>query len=438
MRVLVVDDSPTIRRVVTAILERHGHDATAAADGLSALDMLGAKGLQVDLVLLDFVMPRMNGFQFCRALRQRPEHAATPVVLMSAKSDKIRDQFVQQTGAIDAITKPFDAQALVAVIEHAMKRLRSGRVVPSSTALPDFPDDGDLAPASRAASEVPARAVLHGDVAYVPVGAVLQMLQVEQRSGLLVVSNDDCEVRIALHEGLIDFVESRNTAEEFRLGRFFVERGFVTRAELEEVLAQQAAATARVARASDVPTSSAPPPKANGDGASLLDLVDKLTDDPPPSFPMTVPLLGDALVQAGRIGDGELRSALERQSSELVYEVLRWTKGRFELRRDPGLVSTSKLRLPVAHVVMEGFRRVDEWRLIESRIESFEAVLVRDSMAIDSLGVGALPREEQDVLDLVNGQRTVRDLVAESNMSSFDACKVLYQLLEARLVRRRP
>ena len=73
-------------------------------------------------------MPKMNGFQFCRALRTSERFPTLPVVLMSAKSDKIRDHFVDQTGAIDAISKPFDAQALIVAIENALRRVSLGRV----------------------------------------------------------------------------------------------------------------------------------------------------------------------------------------------------------------------------------------------------------------------------------------------------------------------
>jgi CheY-like chemotaxis protein len=107
-RILVVDDSPTIRKVVKSILEARDYEAVLAEDGQNALELLGHE--RVDLVLLDFVMPRMNGYQFCRELRAHPELKNLPVVLMSAKGDKIRGQFVQQTGATDAITKPFDAR----------------------------------------------------------------------------------------------------------------------------------------------------------------------------------------------------------------------------------------------------------------------------------------------------------------------------------------
>ena len=119
-RVLVVDDSPTIRKLVSAILARHDYEAAQAPDGQAGLDRLRQGG--VDLVLLDFVMPRMNGYQFCREMRADETLRHLPVVLMSAKGDKIRGQFVQQTGAIDAITKPFDARGLLAVVEGALQK----------------------------------------------------------------------------------------------------------------------------------------------------------------------------------------------------------------------------------------------------------------------------------------------------------------------------
>src|SRR5262245_38325882 len=137
-RVLVVDDSATILKVVSAILARHGYEPAVARDGLAGLEMI-KRGPKIDLVLLDFVMPRMNGYQFCRELRSNPAHRALPVVLMSAKGDKIRGQFVQQTGAVDAITKPFDARALVAVVEGALAKTAEGRArpVPEGAKMPE-------------------------------------------------------------------------------------------------------------------------------------------------------------------------------------------------------------------------------------------------------------------------------------------------------------
>jgi hypothetical protein len=86
---------------------------------------------------------------------------------------------------------------------------------------------------------------------------------------------------------------------------------------------------------------------------------------------------------------------------------------------------------------MEGFRRVDEWRVVEEGLGSFESVLQADSAAVQAVGVDRLAKPEQKLLEMIDGERTVREIIKQSHMSSFDACKILFQLIEARLVRRR-
>ena len=523
-RILVVDDSPTIRRVVSAILERHGYEAALASDGEDALHALQSGEVKADLVLLDFVMPRMNGYQFCRALRADVELAMTPVVLMSAKSDRIRDQFVQQTGAMDAITKPFDAQALVAVVENALHRVNTGRS--SSTRLPDLdPEEpapppieletrrthvaqivatklahivtktmgekpnaspGELAAAltERLAKDAllemveavrdlervgeSSGSVLSGDLGVVPIGAILQLLQVENQTGVLVCRSGTADVVATFRKGLIDLVQSSGAGDEFRLGRYFVEEGILTPAQIDDVMNRPRGADATAAsdeaegpRSRVTVRNDAPASRSNQLGSDPLISVkapDTERDDPHarttlPGLPVsslgsqpspTDPdprrrLLGATLLALGKITESQLRTALTRQSSELLYEVLRWPKGRFDFRAEPAsdVVESAQLGLPVASVVMEGFRRVDEWRVLERTIGSFDAVLVRDDLALRSIDMGTLPTKEKAVLDAVDGARSVRAIVAASHMSSFDACRVLVQFLEARVLRRR-
>jgi CheY-like chemotaxis protein len=411
-RVLVVDDSSTIRRVVAAVLHRHGYETVPAADGQAALDELARStrpqrngqsnpAAKIDVALVDFVMPRMNGLQLCRAIRAQPALRSLPVVFMSAKPEHLREQSLHQAGAIDAISKPFDARALVAVIENAVRRQDQSRARGESIAI-DIGEDYEVVEIEPSTIPPSSQVALEGDISIVPVGAVLQLLQIETQTGVLVATDGKSEVTIAMRLGLIDLVQARGAGSEFRLGRYFVEHGLVSPEDIDRLL-----------REGQAPNGSTLPGRK---------------------------LLGDVLVDAGRVTREQLRDALERQSSELVYDVLRWQKGHFAFRREPPppLAQSARLGLPVASVVMEGFRRVDEWRLVEARLGSFESVLLPDPASIASVPQDRLAKGEQRLLEMVDGKRTVHQIVEQSHMSSFDACKVLYQLLEARLVRRRP
>ncbi len=454
-RVLVVDDSPTILKVVSAILARHGYEPAVAKDGLAGIEMI-KKGPRYDLVLLDFVMPRMNGYQFCRELRSNPAHRALPVVLMSAKGDKIRGQFVQQTGAVDAITKPFDARALVAVIEGALAKTAEGRArpVPEGAKMPDedtiaeslrpaqlakqqrlktavdvaqrvahaiVPAMMELSPADRAneaaimatvaraitsdvvdslaealkdvESAEGMKEVMGGDIAAIPLAEILQLLQLQRQSGMVRVNNGKVSVSIAVRHGLVDFVQARGAPEEYRIGRYFVERGVVNREQVEELLRTRVA-----------------------DGV----------------------LTGEAIVAAGHATAEDLREALAKQSSELIYDVLRWPYGRFVFTREPfpAEAEAAKLGLGIAGLVLEGFRRVDEWRLMESTIH-FDQIVYVDPAALGSIAPDKLTRTDNLVLSSVDGARTVNEVIKESAVGSFDAIKSVYQLLQSRVLRPR-
>jgi DNA-binding response OmpR family regulator len=460
-RVLVVDDSPTIRKVVSAVLARHGFESVHAEDGQAALETLveaarraseGGAGEEpngaerIDVVLVDFVMPRMNGFQLCQAIRQSELLRSTPIVLMSAKSDRIRDHFVQQTGAIDAISKPFDAQALIAVIENAIRRAEEwrNRAGTSASDLPKEPAEADPLRVTPVAGSP--RVVLSGDIGVIPIGAVLQMLQIEAQTGILLVTDGKTEVTMCVRSGLIDLVQARGLGNEFRLGRYFVEHALVSPDDIDRILRDNAPTprpppleSGRQSAGRKPDTTSTAPRGRGRDSENASPAPPRRSGSTEESSTAGRRLLGDLLVDAGRVTREQLRQALARQSSELVYEVLRWPGGRFEFLRDPlpALAESAHLGLPVASVVMEGFRRVDEWRVVEEGLGSFESVLQADSAAVEAVGVDRLAKPEQKLLEMIDGERTVREIIKQSHMSSFDACKILFQLIEARLVRRR-
>jgi DNA-binding response OmpR family regulator len=462
-RVLVIDDSPTITKVVQLVLTKASYEVQTAPDGEAGLAAVRAS--RPDLILLDFVMPRMNGYQFCRELAADAKLRDIPVILMSAKGDQVGERFVKVMGIVDYITKPFSPEAITAVVQHTL-----GKYGPAGTVDEDPPslvtgedlaatDDADRAQARSTAlaqlrtsiievltaqvalsdpgvaddkaaaeaaliSRIAAAALddatlsrvlgaidlrllgdsapgLRGDLRVVPLAEVLQLLDVQEQSGVLTVERTGARVDIYFRRGRVDQAMATGVPEEFLLGRFVLDAAMMQRADFEAYLESR---------------TSQP----------------RLTGQPR--------LIGQQLVKLGYLAEADLKTCLVRQSSELIYEILRWRHGRFRFAAGaelPPSVIDAALGLDVEAVLMEGYRRVDEWHLIEHAIDNFDIVFLRNEDSVAQMGRGRLTREELAVLELVNGKNTVKEIIRKSRMGSFEVSKMLYRLLSIKLVRRR-
>jgi twitching motility two-component system response regulator PilG len=123
-KILIVDDSPTVRKLVSMTLEKSGYGVMTAADGYEAADQL-LKSLP-DLILLDIAMPGMDGYQVCKLIKENKETSTIPVIMLSGKDgffDKIRGRMA---GSTAYITKPFKPDALVESIKKYCKAKQQG------------------------------------------------------------------------------------------------------------------------------------------------------------------------------------------------------------------------------------------------------------------------------------------------------------------------
>jgi len=452
--VLVIDDSPTILKVVQLVLTKAGFAVQTAVDGEDGIAR--AKEARPSLILLDFVMPKMNGYQVCRALADSPELKDVPVVLMSAKGDQVGERFVKVMGIVDYITKPFSPEAITAVVQHTIRKYtssadaqasRSGKpngeahadvgattldgTRPRSTMLSQFGKRLDAVVAFREAlaDALPAQATalreslddallerllesaarafddgdgshaLRGNLAQVTIAEVLTLLQQQRQWGVLTVQRgsggDEARVEVVFKAGRIEIALARGLGDEFLLGRYLVDSGAVSRGDLDLFLKSR--------------TSSGKP-------------------------------IGEQLLKLSYCTEAELKGALARQTAEHIYELLRWPSGRFGFhanRELPPLALDAALSLDVDGILMEGFRRVDEWHLIEREVDDFDAVYLRNEEAVQNVGKAKLTRDELAVLELVNGKNSVKDIVRQSRLSSFDVSKMLFRLLSIKLIRRR-
>jgi CheY-like chemotaxis protein len=464
-QLLVIDDSPTVLKVIEATLARLGYriaSATGAAAGLALARELETRPA---LVLLDAAMSDRDAVACCQDLVAIPRLAGVPIVLMVPKGGDPEDRLALAPQVVDYVTKPFSPDALVALAARLIgpasaspvsavrdtqtasepattttaasgrtraedahlhvafdalrgemaHRIESYREESSKWDLRELVQgalDDDTLERMLTTLEVRrggaggGRALggdgqaLAGDLSAITISEVLSWLQEKSLTGCLRMVDGDAHVEIYLQRGRVDFAAAAGVGEDLLLGRFAVEEGALTPEALTAVLDERARAT----------------------GAS--------------------PLFGADLIARGLLTEAQLRQAMSRQSSEVVYETVRWASGRFSFQAMaaaafPDVARSAALSLSIDSLLLEGFRRVDEWRVIEREIDDFDLIFVPNEAKIAEVARGQLTGDEIAVLEFVNGRTAVKEIIRTLRMGSFDVSKILFRLLRTRLIRRR-
>ncbi|GAA1614365.1 two-component system response regulator CseB [Kribbella sancticallisti] len=138
-RILMVEDDAVIREATQLTLERHGYDVTTAEDGLEAIESF--EKLHPDAVMLDIMLPGLDGISVCRRIR---ETSTVPIVMVSARGDALDVVLGLEAGADDYVTKPFDTQVLVARLRAVMRRAVADPERPAPSAGAGVESFGDL------------------------------------------------------------------------------------------------------------------------------------------------------------------------------------------------------------------------------------------------------------------------------------------------------
>ena len=121
-KILIVDDEKDIADLISYNLEREGFTTIKALDGGKVLAVV--KSQKPDLIILDLMLPGMNGLDICKAIRANPEIAHVPIIMLTAKGDEMDKIIGLEIGADDYITKPFSVKELVARVRTVLRRLQ--------------------------------------------------------------------------------------------------------------------------------------------------------------------------------------------------------------------------------------------------------------------------------------------------------------------------
>ncbi len=114
-KILVVEDSPATQKFISFTLKYKGHEVTTAADGVEALEKLPQA--PYDLVILDIMMPRMNGLEVLREIKSRPETRRLPVIMLTSEKGEADRQTALALGAKFFLNKPFQPEQLLDAVE---------------------------------------------------------------------------------------------------------------------------------------------------------------------------------------------------------------------------------------------------------------------------------------------------------------------------------
>jgi two-component system, chemotaxis family, chemotaxis protein CheY len=120
MKILSVDDSKTIRSTVKSIVDVIGIELLEAEDGLEGLKVLGEHSGEVDLILLDWEMPNMNGYEFLKTVKGDSRYRSIPVIMLTTVSQKEKMIEAIRSGAKQYLTKPFSSETLLTKIVQAL------------------------------------------------------------------------------------------------------------------------------------------------------------------------------------------------------------------------------------------------------------------------------------------------------------------------------
>lgn len=417
-KILSIDDSPTVQRLIDMILSSQGYQVVQAVDGEEGIAK--AKAEKPSLILVDFVMPKLNGFQVCKALKDDPEFKDTPIILVTSKGDKVGTKFVDVLGITEYFTKPFQPEDLLAKIREVIDKAGAPAAAPSPAARPAAPA-ADAQPSlagieSRikdivenalegfvktslpnlirreiSRTQPAGNAGIKGNLANFRIIEVMQMLGLQRQTGRLVINRGGGGGEIYFREGDVVFSWSNCNG-----GSTSMMDGLLKRTcQLKDDQVAQALALAQ---------------KQNA--------------------PIDSVLIKQKMLDAKTFTEC-LRNHTERE----VYKIMAWRDGDFYFEKASSPAFANPVRLKVEDLLLEGARRSDEWMLIQQKIPDFNVVfepLIADAVELTKRGLSDV---DASVFSLIDGKRSLQEIIDSTCFGEFEVAKAMFILLSVNLIR---
>ncbi len=415
-KILVVDDDRAVQTMLVDLLEERGYEVDTSRNGRQALERL--REGDIELLLLDVLIPHVNGFALLEQLRSDPELADLPVIMMSGiyRSRNHRSEMAQRFGVIEYLDKPLQPTQLLSLVEEAIgpgqkkERRPTDRDevsvieetphIERSSAAPLSPREERLvepeAREEKAEVEASAREefkqsafLLQGSIKKTPVAPVLGKLWRQKETGALLLRNDKVKKIIYMDAGEVVAVKSNLVSE--CLGRLLVRERLITADQCTESIKRM---------------------KSSGNRQ------------------------GQVLVEMNVVTDKNLQFGLEMQLETKLFEVFLWDSGeyRFNSSIAPELRDGVQIEWRGGALIVEGIRRAfDETRLRSLMVPILDVPLTYRDPHINLSGL-RFTKAELDALQQLRDGRTTRELLGTMPLDPPDALRVIYTLIALDLI----
>lgn len=420
-KVVVIDDSPTVRKLAEVVLAEEGYEVYTAEDGEEGLKI--AEEVLPSVILVDFIMPRMNGYQFCKMVRSNEVLKDVPVILITAKGEDVGAKFAEKFGVVDYFIKPFQPEDLLEKVSSILGSRQTAGVEVVEFAAKET--EGVSAVYSEDIEEALDKIIHRYFYKKLPSLLKNSLVDVLKHEGIIkahgvILSGDLSEFSLFDIFQLIDTVKATGKLSVYSSmlsSDIYFEKGQIVYAFTSK------------------------------QGKSLIsgDLVRKKMNISQSTFSRTfkaalkknTPLLR-SFVDAGILSKDECLNFIRELIDDAIYSTMEIETGNFYFEKIPlpANLSDISIRLNISQFILEGARRIDERKYAAEIFKDNNIAFIRlmTDVAMEDI---KLDEEELRVFSLVDGSRTIGDIIKITDIDENELKRILYTLTKVGILRKK-
>lgn len=365
---MIVDDNNDIRNLLATWLKQVGYDVLLAEDGISAIDMFSRE--KPKMLFLDMLLPKKNGIDVCKEIKNDPLGAKTPVVLMTAVYKGMQYALeAKKSGADVYIEKPFQNEKILE-ITHSL-------IGPPDIEIPD-----EVAFVESKAGEKEIE--LEGKLSQTSMPVLLVSIFRSKLTGELRLKYGTAAKSIFFLSGRPLYTASNQISD--RLGITVLKQGVITKEQYDEAvrLMQQSNGSVKI---------------------------------------------GQALIRLGFITDYELSFTLREQYKKILFSLFHWTDGDYTFIKSENIIEQSDaLNTPLNELIIQGLEESYTFTRVEKELGNLDIIFITTPSATVQVQTGKIKEKYMKALSLIDGSKTLRQIMNENPERGEENAMAIYAL----------